>query len=41
VKENTLDVYIHGLRAKLENQSDKGQRLIRTIHGAGYMFVAV
>jgi two-component system, OmpR family, response regulator len=40
VKENTLDVYIHGLRTKLEDQSDKGQPLIRTIHGAGYMFVA-
>jgi two-component system OmpR family response regulator len=41
VKENTLDVYIHGLRAKLEDQSDGDQSLIRTIHGAGYMFVAV
>lgn len=41
VKENTLDVYIHGLRAKLEDQSDKEQPLIRTVHGAGYMFVAV
>jgi DNA-binding response OmpR family regulator len=41
VKENTLDVYIHGLRAKLEDQSDKDQPLIRTVHGAGYMFVAV
>jgi DNA-binding response OmpR family regulator len=40
VKENTLDVYIHGLRAKLEDQSDKDQPLIRTVHGAGYMFVA-
>ena len=40
VKENTLDVYIHGLRAKLEDQSDKGQPLIRTVHGSGYMFVA-
>ena len=39
VKENTLDVYIHGLRAKLEDQSDHGQPLIRTIHGSGYMFV--
>src|SRR6202046_3572248 len=36
VKENTLDVYIHGLRSKLEDQSDKGQPLIRTIHGSGY-----
>jgi DNA-binding response OmpR family regulator len=42
VKENTLDVYIHGLRAKLEDQSDvdANRPLIRTIHGAGYMFVA-
>jgi DNA-binding response OmpR family regulator len=40
VKENTLDVYIHGLRTKLEDQSDKGQPLIRTVHGSGYMFVA-
>jgi DNA-binding response OmpR family regulator len=41
VKENTLDVYIHGLRSKLEDQTDKGQHLIKTVHGAGYMFVAV
>jgi two-component system, OmpR family, response regulator len=40
VKENTLDVYIHGLRAKLEDASDKGQALIRTVHGSGYMFMA-
>ncbi|WP_158793330.1 response regulator transcription factor [Granulicella sp. L60] len=40
VKENTLDVYIHGLRAKLESSSDKGRPLIRTIHGAGYLFEA-
>jgi DNA-binding response OmpR family regulator len=40
VKENTLDVYIHGLRAKLEDSSDKGQPLIRTVHGSGYMFMA-
>lgn len=39
VKENTLDVYIHGLRSKLEDQSDKGQPLIRTVHGSGYMLV--
>jgi two-component system copper resistance phosphate regulon response regulator CusR len=39
VKENTLDVYIHGLRSKLEDQSDKGQPLIKTVHGSGYMFV--
>jgi two-component system, OmpR family, response regulator len=41
VKENTLDVYIHGLRSKLEDHSDKDQPLIRTVHGSGYMFVAV
>jgi len=40
VKENTLDVYIHGLRVKLEDQSDKDRPLIRTVHGAGYLFVA-
>jgi DNA-binding response OmpR family regulator len=40
VKENTLDVYIHGLRSKLENDSDEGP-LIKTIHGSGYMFVTV
>ena len=40
VKENTLDVYIHGLRSKLENDSDEGP-LIKTIHGAGYMLVTV
>lgn len=49
VKENTLDVYIHGLRAKLEDLTDPaatGERepsrkpLIRTVHGEGYMFVA-
>jgi two-component system copper resistance phosphate regulon response regulator CusR len=39
VKENTLDVYIHGLRSKLEDESDKGRPLIRTVHGSGYMFV--
>jgi DNA-binding response OmpR family regulator len=45
VKENTLDVYIHGLRAKLEHLTDSQPNearkpLIRTIHGEGYMFVA-
>jgi len=40
VKENTLDVYLHGLRAKLEDKSDDNHPLIRTVHGAGYMFVA-
>ena len=38
VKENTLDVYIHGLRAKLDDYSDSEQSLIRTVHGCGYMF---
>jgi DNA-binding response OmpR family regulator len=38
VKENTLDVYIHGLRSKLEEDSDEGP-LIKTIHGSGYMLV--
>lgn len=38
VKGNTLDVYIHGLRAKLESHSDEGHPLIRTVHGSGYMF---
>jgi two-component system copper resistance phosphate regulon response regulator CusR len=39
VKENTLDVYIHSLRNKLEDRSES-QPLIRTIHGTGYLFVA-
>jgi two-component system copper resistance phosphate regulon response regulator CusR len=39
VKGNTLDVYIHGLRSKLEDQSDNGRPLIKTVHGSGYMFV--
>jgi DNA-binding response OmpR family regulator len=38
VKVNTLDVYIHGLRAKLEDKPDDDHTLIRTIHGTGYMF---
>jgi two-component system copper resistance phosphate regulon response regulator CusR len=38
IKENTLDVYIHSLRNKLENGSE-GRPLIRTIHGTGYTFV--
>ena len=37
-KENTLDVYIHGLRKKLEDRSE-GHPLIRTIHGTGYTLV--
>ena len=39
VKENTPDVYIYGLRSKLEDQSDKGRPLIKTVHGSDYMFV--
>lgn len=38
IKENTLDVYIHSLRNKLENGSES-RPLIRTIHGTGYTFV--
>jgi DNA-binding response OmpR family regulator len=44
VKENTLDVYIHGLRAKLDglaaSSGASAKPVIRTIHGEGYMFVA-
>lgn len=39
VKDNTLDVYVHGLRAKLETQASGQQELIRTIHGTGYMLL--
>jgi len=39
VKDNTLDVYVHGLRVKLESNSAVQQELIRTIHGTGYMLV--
>lgn len=38
VKENTLDVYIHSLRSKLEDRSES-KPLIRTVHGTGYIFV--
>jgi two-component system copper resistance phosphate regulon response regulator CusR len=38
IKENTLDVYIHNLRNKLEDKSES-RPLIRTIHGTGYTFV--
>jgi two-component system, OmpR family, response regulator len=38
IKENTLDVYIHSLRNKLEKGSES-RPLIRTIHGTGYTFV--
>ncbi|MEZ2345519.1 response regulator transcription factor [Terriglobus sp. RCC_193] len=34
VKENTLDVYIHGLRSKLQVD----HTVIRTVHGIGYIF---
>jgi two-component system, OmpR family, response regulator len=37
VRDNTLDVYIHGLRSKLETEFEANS-LIRTIHGTGYMF---
>jgi two-component system OmpR family response regulator len=37
VKENTLDVYVHGLRAKLESDIASPKITIRTIHGTGYM----
>ena len=40
VKDNTLDVYVHGLRAKLESHLNGEQNLIRTVHGTGYMLVA-
>jgi DNA-binding response OmpR family regulator len=40
VKGNTLDVYVHGLRAKLETDNAAQPIMIRTIHGAGYMFEA-
>jgi two-component system OmpR family response regulator len=39
IKENTLDVYIHSLRNKLEDRSES-RPLIRTIHGTGYIFGA-
>jgi DNA-binding response OmpR family regulator len=40
VRDNTLDVYIHGLRTKLEAGLDVQQTLIRTVHGTGYLFAA-
>jgi len=39
VRENTLEVYIHGLRSKLEDLHEKDQVVLRTVHGAGYMLV--
>jgi DNA-binding response OmpR family regulator len=40
VKGNTLDVYVHGLRAKLETDKPAQPIIIRTIHGTGYKFEA-
>jgi DNA-binding response OmpR family regulator len=40
IKDNTLDVYVHGLRAKVDSPGRGGQTLIRTIHGVGYMLVS-
>ncbi|WP_446742420.1 response regulator transcription factor [Silvibacterium acidisoli] len=37
VKGNTLDVYMHGLRAKLGDGAE-ATPLIRTVHGMGYIF---
>jgi DNA-binding response OmpR family regulator len=34
-----VDVYIHGLRTKLEDKTHDKLPLIRSIHGTGYMFV--
>ena len=39
IKDNTLDVYIHGLRAKLNAGTSDSSIVIRTIHGTGYMLV--
>lgn len=39
VKDNTLDVYVHGLRAKLESNIVGKTPSIRTIHGVGYMLM--
>jgi two-component system OmpR family response regulator len=39
VKGNTLDVYVHGIRSKLESNATGQQEMIRTIHGTGYMLV--
>jgi two-component system copper resistance phosphate regulon response regulator CusR len=38
VKATTLDVYIHGLRTKLELEHKSPRPVIRTIHGTGYVF---
>jgi DNA-binding response OmpR family regulator len=41
VKENTLDVYMYGLRSKLQMSFSDEQSLIRTVHGIGYILEAV
>jgi two-component system copper resistance phosphate regulon response regulator CusR len=38
VKDNTLDVYICGLRAKLEDPFEENRPIIQTVHGTGYLF---
>jgi DNA-binding response OmpR family regulator len=40
VKENTLDVYMYGLRSKLQVSLSEEQSLIRTVHGIGYILEA-
>jgi two-component system copper resistance phosphate regulon response regulator CusR len=40
VKDNTLDVYVHGLRAKLDPPERGRQAMIRTVHGTGYILEA-
>jgi two-component system copper resistance phosphate regulon response regulator CusR len=40
VKENTLDVYMYGLRTKLQMSFGDEQSLIRTVHGIGYILEA-
>ena len=40
IKDNTLDVYVHGLRTKVDSTDQGGETLIRTIHGVGYMLKA-
>lgn len=40
VKDSTLDVYIHGLRAKLESGLNPQKLMIRTVRGIGYILEA-
>jgi two-component system copper resistance phosphate regulon response regulator CusR len=40
VKASTLDVYMHGLRVKLDSGAVMPKTVIRIIHGTGYMLVA-